>query len=259
MLIETKNNQAVTTSLQVAKTFGKKNKHVLESIDQLLKDGVAEKSADPMFMEGTYKHPQNHQTYRMYYMNKDGFTLLAMGFTGKKAMQFKMEYINAFNEMQDKLKSVNQDSYMIEDPVKRAEKWIAEQNERKQLEADNKKLKPKALFADAVSTSHSTILVGELAKLLKQNGINIGQIRLFAWLRENGYLIRRKGADYNAPTQRSMEMKLFRTKETTINHSNGHVTVNKTPKVTGKGQQYFINKFMKNNDDISNNLPGVLD
>ncbi|TPR46602.1 Rha family transcriptional regulator, partial [Apilactobacillus micheneri] len=148
-LVENKNNQVVTTSLQVAETFGKKNKTVLRNIESIINEkGVAQNCADPMFMEGTYKHPQNHQTYRMYYMNKDGFTLLAMGFTGKKAMQFKMEYINAFNAMQYKLKSVNQDSYMIDDPVKRAEKWIAEQNERKQLEADNKKLKPKAKYYD---------------------------------------------------------------------------------------------------------------
>ncbi|MCL0330564.1 phage antirepressor [Apilactobacillus xinyiensis] len=130
----------------------------------------------------------------------------------------------------------------------------------KKVSDENKTMKPKAIFADAVSASHSTILVGDLAKLLKQNGVNIGATRLFRWLRENGYLIRRKGSDYNTPTQRSMEMKLFRTKETSITHSDGHTTVNKTPKVTGKGQQYFINKFLKLNDiDISGQLPTELE
>lgn len=105
-------------------------------------------------------------------------------------------------------------------------------------------MKPKALFADAVSVSDTSILVGELAKLLKQNGIEIGQNRLFAWLRRNGYLISRRGNDYNMPTQKSMNLGLFKIKETSITHSDGHVTVNKTPKVTGKGQQYFINKFL---------------
>lgn len=104
--------------------------------------------------------------------------------------------------------------------------------------------KPKVIFADAVSVSKSSILVGDLAKIIKQNGFDIGQKRLFAWLRENGYLIKRKGNDYNMPTQYSMELKLFEIKETVITHSDGHTTTNKTPKVTGKGQLYFINKFL---------------
>lgn len=104
-------------------------------------------------------------------------------------------------------------------------------------------MKPKALFADAVSTSNSSILIGQLAKILRQNGVNIGQNRLFAWMREHGYLGTR-GSNRNVPTQRSMELGLFKTKETVINHSDGHTTVNITTKVTGKGQQYFINKFL---------------
>ena len=113
------------------------------------------------------------------------------------------------------------------------------------LAADNEKMKPKAIFADAVSVSKTPILVGEMAKILKQNGIDIGQNRLFSWLRENGYLISRKGNSYNMPTQRSMELGLFKIKETTIQHADGHVSINKTPKVTGKGQIYFVNKFLK--------------
>ncbi|WP_219618655.1 phage antirepressor KilAC domain-containing protein [Brevibacterium antiquum] len=109
-----------------------------------------------------------------------------------------------------------------------------------QVEAD----KPKVIFADAVSTSKSSILVGELAKLICANGVNIGQNRLFTRLRSDGFLIRRKGTDWNMPTQRSMDMGLFRVKETAVTHSDGHVSVNKTPKVTGKGQQYFINYFL---------------
>ena len=103
---------------------------------------------------------------------------------------------------------------------------------------------PKALFADAVSTSHTTILVGDLAKILKGNGINIGANRLFKWMRANGFLIARKGTDWNAPTQKSMELGLFKLKETAVTHSDGHVSVNKTPKVTGKGQQYFTSRFL---------------
>lgn len=103
---------------------------------------------------------------------------------------------------------------------------------------------PKVLFADAVSASKTSILVGELAKLMKQNGVDIGQHRLFRWMRENGYLIRRNGTDFNMPTQKSMDLGLFTVKETAITHSDGTVTVSKTTKVTGKGQQYFIQKFL---------------
>lgn len=103
---------------------------------------------------------------------------------------------------------------------------------------------PKVLFADAVSASHTSILVGELAKLLKQNGVDIGQNRLFTYLRENGYLIRREGSDYNMPTQRSMERGWFKIKERTVQEPNGSISVKKTPLVTGKGQQYFINLFL---------------
>ncbi len=107
------------------------------------------------------------------------------------------------------------------------------------------KMKPKALFADSVATSKSTVLIGELAKILRGNGVDIGATRLFRWMREHGYLINRKGSDWNMPTQRSMNLGLFKIKETTINHSNGTTSISKTPKVTGKGQQYFINKFLK--------------
>ncbi|MCT8383352.1 oxidoreductase [Leuconostoc mesenteroides] len=119
-----------------------------------------------------------------------------------------------------------------------------------QMKLDHKdnliaEMKPKALFADAVSASQTSILVGELAKLLKQNGIDTGANRLFTWLRDNGYLIRRKGTDYNMPTQKSMEMGLFEIKEHNHINSNGVNVTTKTPKVTGKGQQYFINKFLQ--------------
>ena len=119
--------------------------------------------------------------------------------------------------------------------------------ERLQLEAAQNE--PKVVFADAVSVSSGTILIGELAKILKGNGIEIGQNRLFEKLRQDGYLIKRQGTDYNAPTQRAMELGLFRVKETAITHSDGHVTISKTTKVTGKGQQYFINLFLGRSGD----------
>lgn len=112
------------------------------------------------------------------------------------------------------------------------------------LVAVNEEMRPKAIFADAVAASHTSILIGDLAKLISQNGVNIGQKRLFKWLRDNGYLIKREGSDRNMPTQRSMEMKLFEVKESTISNPDGSVRITRTPKVTGKGQQYFVNKFL---------------
>lgn len=117
-----------------------------------------------------------------------------------------------------------------------------EKNERLLQKIDEDK--PKTVFADAVATARTSILIGELAKILKQNGVDTGEKRLFAWLRDHGYLVRRKGTDYNAPTQKAMERKLFEVKETAVSHADGHVTISKTTKVTGIGQQYFINKFL---------------
>lgn len=113
----------------------------------------------------------------------------------------------------------------------------------KKLEEQAKLDRPKVLFADSVSASPSTILVRELAKLLKQNGVDIGEKKLFKYLRENGFLIKKKGADYNSPTQRAMDMELFEVKETAITHSDGRIELRRTPKVTGRGQMYFVNKF----------------
>ena len=119
-----------------------------------------------------------------------------------------------------------------------------ERAKNKTLQKENDRMRPKEVFADAVATSHTSILIGDLAKLLKQNGVDIGQKRLFIWMRDNGYLIKRKGSDWNMPTQKSMELGLFEVKESTINNPDGSVRINKTTKVTGKGQQYFINKFL---------------
>jgi len=224
------NKQAMTSSNRVADVFGKEHRNVLATIGGMLKNQQTQNK----FTKSTYVNEQNGQSYPMYYMTRDGVTLLAMAFTGKKALQFKIKYIQAFNSMETQIKT----GYAIPGSYAEALKLAAKQAE--QIED----MKPKALFADAVTTSHTTILVGDLAKVLKQNGVDIGAKRLFAWLRDQGYLIKRIGADYNSPTQRAMELGLFEVKETAISHSDGHVTVQKTPKVTGKGQQYFINKFL---------------
>lgn len=141
--------------------------------------------------------------------------------------------------------------YMISQPEETPEQVIARALKIAQDTIDRQKnqiseLKPKALFADAVGASDGTCLIGELAKMLRQNGVDIGQNRLFSWLRENGYL-GKSDSNLNVPTQKAMDLGLFRIKETAITHSDGHVTINRTPKVTGKGQQYFIDLFLGNN------------
>lgn len=121
-----------------------------------------------------------------------------------------------------------------------AEKQAIIEKQNEKIEAD----KPKTIFADAVSASHTSILVGELAKIIGQNGVEIGEKRLFEWLRQNGYLISRKGTDWNMPTQKSTKLGVIEIKESTINNPNGSIKITKTPKITGKGQQYFVNKFL---------------
>lgn len=118
---------------------------------------------------------------------------------------------------------------------------------------DVERMKPKEIFADAVETSHTSILIGDLAKLLKQNGVETGQKRLFDWMREKGYLIKRKGSDWNMPTQKAMNMKLFEVKESTVNNPDGSVRINRTTKVTGRGQTYFVNKFLDSGNHRNGN------
>lgn len=126
-----------------------------------------------------------------------------------------------------------------------AKALLVAQRTIEQNRAKIEEMTPKAVFADAVSASNTSILVGEMAKLLRQNGVDMGEKRFFQWLRDHGYLVRRNGTDRNMPTQRSMEMGLFTIKETTVCHSDGHTTISKTPKITGAGQLHFINKFLK--------------
>ncbi|MFR1675354.1 MAG: phage antirepressor [Fusobacterium sp.] len=169
-------------------------------------------------------------------------------------MQSRKPIAKAFKkEVKIILKTIRQNGMYVTDKlldnpdlaIQAFTKLKEEREKRKALEVKIEEQKPAVIFAGAVSASKNSILIGEQAKLIKQNGVNIGEKRLFTWLRENGYLIKRQGSDYNMPTQRAMELGLFEIKETAVTHSDGHITVNKTPKVTGKGQIYFINKFLE--------------
>lgn len=238
IILSTQNGEPVASSRQIAESFGKEHKDVLEAIRMK----TAENSALlEMFHLTEYTTSQNKKL-PMYLMNRDGFSFLVMGFTGKKADEWKLRYIQAFNEMEKKLAQRPQ----LSRAELMAQALIAAHDELEHKDRKIAELTPKGIFADAVNASKKSILVGELAKLLCQNSVQIGQNRLFVWMREHGYLIRDpKRSDYNMPTQRAVEQGLFEIKETTVVHSDGHTSINKTPKVTGKGQIYFVNLFLK--------------
>ena len=152
------------------------------------------------------------------------------------------EDIYSDGAIEDEILEITKNAARIEYP-----KIIEEKNRQiREQEADIQRMRPKEVFADAVTTSRTSILIGQLAKIISQNGVQIGQNRLFAWMRENGYLIIRRGTDYNMPTQRAMEMRLFEIKERTVNRADGSSKITRTTMVTGRGQQYFINKFLNN-------------
>lgn len=236
IVIRVENNKMLVTSLQVAKDFGKEHKNVLRDIESL-KDVL---NFEPMFhltnISDTYGRDR-----KAYLINRDGFTLLAMGFTGKDALEWKLKYIRAFNEMEEKL---NSPEFIMNKALEISKRRCDA------LLLENQKMKPKAIFADAVSSSNESILVGQLAKLIRQNGYDIGQNRLFCWMRENGYLIK-SGIRYNQPTQKAMDLKLFEVKERALQNPDGSTKIILTTKVTGKGQVYFVNKFL--NKDINRN------
>jgi anti-repressor protein len=240
IILSTQNGEPVASSRQIAESFGKEHKHVLRDIENLI-GGESKIGLSSMFFKSEYISAQNKKLPE-YLMNRDGFSLLVMGFTGKEALEWKLKYIQAFNEMEKQLAQRPQ----LSRSELMAQALIAAHEELEHKDRQIAELTPKGIFADAVSASKKSILVGELAKLLCQNGVQIGQNRLFSWMRERGYLIKDpKRSDYNMPTQRAVEQGLFEIKETTVVHSDGHTSINKTPKVTGKGQIYFVNQFVK--------------
>ncbi|MCE8966458.1 phage regulatory protein/antirepressor Ant [Bacteroides fragilis] len=245
LVFKGESNQVLTSSLLVADKFGKNHKHVLDAIRELINS--AEKSAVlKMFVPSTYIASNNKEN-PMFIMNRDGFTLLAMGFTGEKALQFKLEYINAFNKMEEAIKNggFNVPKSFREALLLAAEQQEVIENQQKQIEEKNAKIeadKPKVLFSEAVSASNKSILVRELAKLITQNGYQIGEKQLYERLRKAGYLCN-SGESYNQPTQTYMNMGLFHLKKTSV-ICDGESKVYTVTKVTPKGQIYFINKFL---------------
>lgn len=185
-------------------------------------------------------------TNKQWFLTEDGLYEVLMQSRKPIAKQFKKEVKKILKTV--RLNGMYATDKLLDNPdlaIQAFTKLKEERERRLQLEHEAEVNKPKVIFAGAVETSKTSILIGDLAKIIKQNGIDIGQKRLFDWLRENNFLIKRQGSDYNMPTQRAMDLGLFEIKETAITHSDGHITISKTTKVTGKGQVYFINKFLK--------------
>lgn len=234
------------SSLEVADMTGKKHKNLLADIRGYVYE-LAELNFQPgdFFYDSVYKDA-NNQTRPCYQITKKGCEFIAHKLTGIKGTEFTARYIERFHDMEQLIADhIPQGKELLALAVLEANKTIEElENKNTALIEDNQRMKPKEVFADAVTESDTSILIGELAKILRQNGVKTGQNKLFQWMRNNGYLIKRKGSDWNMPTQRAMDMGLSEIKETVINHPNGSTKINKTPKVTGKGQQYFINKLL---------------
>lgn len=187
---------------------------------------------------------------KMTVINESGLYALVFGSRLKSAQRFKHWVTSEVLPAIRKTGSYQapQGKELLALAVLEAQKTIEEQS--KAIE----RMKPKVIFANAVETSHTSILIGDLAKLLKQNGVETGQKRLFDWMREKGYLIKRKGSDWNMPTQKAMNMKLFEVKESTVNNPDGSARINRTTKVTGRGQTYFVNKFLDSGNHRNGNF-----
>nr|DAG80381.1 MAG TPA: KilAC domain protein [Bacteriophage sp.] len=224
LVFKGESNQVLTNSLLVAEKFGKNHKHVLESVRELVR-GCAEKSADPMFAESTYINPQNGQEYPMFVMNRDGFTLLAMGFTGEKALQFKLEYINAFNKMEETIKN---GGFNVPKSFREALLLAAEQQAQiEQQQMRIQEMKPKEEFFDQVTDSKDACDMATVAKVLN---MGVGRNKLFEILRDKKVLQER-----NAPYQSYIDRGWFRVIESKYTKPNGDMCVNYKTIVYQKG------------------------
>lgn len=240
VVYKTEKGTPVTDSVKVAEVFGKMHKNVLKSIRNIL--GSAQNLAHKTwFHQVTYIDAQG-KTQPMFLMNRDGFSLLAMSLTGERALQFKVGFIQQFDMMEQALKEI---APAIPQTFAQALRLAAEQAET--IEAQQKQLAeqaPKVNFAKALEIAGESILIGQLAKLMRQNGVDTGEIRLYQWMRDNGFL-HKCGSEYNDPTQRALEMGLFEVRTGTRYHPHtGEPIQTRTTLVTIKGQQYFINKLV---------------
>ena len=249
LVFKGESSQVLTNSLLVADKFGKEHGDVLRSID-ILVGKMSENQCEGYFADTSIevKQPNGGVRYsRVVVMNRDGFTLLVMGFTGEKALQFKIEYINAFNEMEETIKNggFNVPKSFREALLLAAKQQEVIENQQKQIEEKNAKIeddKPKVLFSEAVEASKKSILIRELAKIITQNGYQIGEKQLYERLRKAGYLCS-VGESRNQPSQAYMNMGLFEIKKRVI-VTGEESKVCTTTVLTPKGVRYFVNKFL---------------
>lgn len=238
LLKVTTDNDRITLSARELHEFLEVSTRYNDWIKRMVEYGFSENVDYQAITQKRVTAQGNETTYVDHEITLDMAKEISMLQRNEKGKQARQYFIQLEKEW-------NSPEKVMARALQFADKQIVElQNVNKTLQLENSSMKPKALFADAVSASKTSILVGDLAKILKQNGINIGANRLFSELREKGYLIKRKGSDWNMPTQKSMDMGLFEIKEHTHISGNGCNVTTRTPKVTGKGQVYFVNKFL---------------
>lgn len=236
--IENKNGKIVVSSREVAENFGKNHKEILRTIENKMELSAILRSPQ-YFIESTYLDKSNRQS-KEYLLTRDGFSFLVMGFTGAKADEFKLKYIEAFNKMEEHIK--NNPQKLPTNFKEALQLLLVEVEEKEKLQETVKELEPKVQFAEAITCNEKSIDVGSMAKILYQNGIDIGRNRLFVVLREYGYLM--TSGDDTVPTQKSMNLGIMETKLGTY-PINGENKTYLKPMITTKGQVYFIGKFLK--------------
>ena len=228
---------------QLAKALEYKDKSGVEKIiqrNEYLKDGEFSTTDRLSAVDGKMRN--------VTLLTEDGIYEITMLSRQPKAQEFRFFIRELLKGLRKGELKVVQHSYQIEDPIERAKQWIKEEERRQQLQLENEKMKPLATYAESIAEAGEEILIGELAKILKQNGYDTGQNRLFKQLREEGYLQSRHGDMHNVPTQRAMEMGLFRIVKRLV-YSGSESKVRRTTKVTPKGQIYFINRYCGGNDE----------
>ena len=234
LITKTEDGKLVVSSRRVADDFKKRHSDVIEKIQQLIK---AEKSVMSMFIESSYKAGTG-KNYKEYLLTRDGFSLLVMGFNGREALEWKLKYIEAFNAMERKLKEISKpDSYMIDDPIERAKRWIEEREQYNKVAAE---LEEQNSFVNKISASENSLLVREVAKLASKGNITIGEKALWNKLREWGYISRKS----TEPMQSAINSGWFEVIERVVERD-GKSFVYKTTKVTSKGQIHIIKKLSK--------------
>lgn len=238
--------KSVVDSRQVADMTSKRHDHLIRDIKgycEILSQATAPNfGVSDFFLESTYQDSTG-RTLPCYLLTRKGCDMVANKMTGEKGVLFTATYVSKFEEMENQIRAFAALPDFT-NPIAAARAWADQVELRQGVELKLVEAQPKILFADSVQASKTTILVREMAKILNQNGFNIGPNKFFEWLRDNGYLIKQKSSDYNMPTKPSMKLGLFEVKETVVNHSSGDISVSKTPKITGKGQLYFVNKLI---------------